>query len=315
MVHLTYIAIGRLFAGLSGSSSVSLRERQRHRLLGLAILTLSSVTILRASASNFAYITNFVKTANDQTNLQWTFPVGNYTTTNSWATPFNITSDANGKNFSEIGGAGGRLVISNLDLPNVTAVYTLMNAYAPPSGPLASFTFIGSAGVSQTFVLAGGVGIRDFYANTYQNTINGTTTRNAYQISNVQGAAATGNSATGLYGTYRLDEQLFSLTNLFLGQKLNSIIVSNLSGASTPFLVGVTAEQIAAPALIIQPAQAGSVDLLWPATNGVFHLQQNFSIVASNWTDNTNTISLVNGTNQVNATTVSNQLFFRLATP
>jgi len=312
---LTYIATGRVVAGFSGFSSVRLRPGPRHCLLGLAILALSGIAVRPASASNFASITNFVKTANDQTNLQWTFPIGSYTTTNAWATPFNITSDANGKNFSEISGTGSRLVISNLDLANVTAVYTLMNAYAPISGPLASVTFIGSEGASQSFVLAGGIGIRDFYQGSFQNTINGTTTRNAYLINSVQGAAGTGNSGTGLSGTYRLDEQMFALTNLFLGQKLSSIIFSNLNGSSTPFLVGVSAEQIAAPILNIQPAQAGSVTLFWPATNGVFRLQQNGSPAVSNWTDNTNAVGLVNGTNQVGLNAVSNQLFFRLVAP
>ena len=148
----------------------------------------------------YVYVTDFPKTANDQTNLQLTFPVGLYTATNAFATSFDITSNTNGKNFCEISGTGSTLVISNLNLPGVTAVFTLMNAYTPVAGPLASVEFIGSAGADQMFTLVGGVDIRDFHQGAWQNTINGTTTQTAYQINNVQGGAGTGNSQAGLFG-------------------------------------------------------------------------------------------------------------------
>ena len=193
--------------------------------------------------ADYTYITNFTKTANDQTNLQASFPAGLFTANNSIATPFDITSDANGKNISEVFGFGSTLVISNVNLTNVSAVYTLMNEYAPVSGALASVEFLGSAGADQTFTLLGGVDIRDFYQGSWQNAINGATSQNAYQINNVIGGAGTGNSSTGDFGTYHLDEQVFILDGAFLGQTLQTIKITNLSRNSTPFLAAVTAQQ------------------------------------------------------------------------
>ena len=142
----------------------------------LALALLSAAVPVQAG---YVYVTDFAKTANDQANLQLTFPAGLYTTTNSFATPFDITTNSNEKNFCEISGGGSTLVISNLNLPDVTTVFTLMNAYTPVAGPLASVEFIGSAGADQTFTLVGGVDIRDFYQGAWQNTINGTTAQTA----------------------------------------------------------------------------------------------------------------------------------------
>jgi len=274
----------------------------------LALALLAAAVPVQAG---HVYVTDFAKTADDQTNLQSTFPVGLYTATNSFATPFDITPNTNGKNFDEISGGGATLIVSNLDLPNVTAVFTLMNAYTPVSGSLASVEFIGSAGADQTFTLVGGVDIRDFYQGSWQNTINGTTAQTAYQINNVQGAAGTGNSQTGFVGTYRLDEQAFVLTNAFLGQNLRTIKITNLNGSSTPFVVAITA-QVGAPTLNISHS-GNTVTVYWQAVSGWTHLEQNSSLSApAGWTTNTDWTT-ANGTNSLSLTRPTGNLFFRLA--
>ncbi|HKI69114.1 MAG TPA: hypothetical protein VKA67_05960 [Verrucomicrobiae bacterium] len=273
----------------------------------LALALLSAAVPVQAG---YVDVTDFAKTANDQTNLQLTFPVGFYTATNSFATPFDITSNTNGKNYCEISGGGSTLIVSNLDLPNVTAVFTLMNAYNPVAGPLASVEFIGSAGADQTLTLVGGVDIRDFYQGSWQNAINGTTTQTAYQINNVQGGAGTGNSQTGLFGTYRLDEQAFVLPNAFLGQNLRTIKITNLNGSSTPFVVAITA-QVAAPTLNISHS-GKTVTVYWQDVSGWTNLEQNSSLTASaGWTTNTDWTS-ANGTNSLSLAAPTGNLFFRL---
>jgi len=278
--------------------------------LGISVL----VAVPRSVAGAHSYITHFSKTANDQTNLQWTFPVGPFVATNTFATPFQVTADENGRNFAEIYNKGSRLVISNLDLPNVTTVFTIMNAYTPVAGSLASIEFIGSAGADQIFILSGGVHLRDFFQGSWQNTLNGTTAQMAYQITNVRGAAGTGNSSTGLVGTYRLDEQKFVLTNLFLIQNLQSIVISNVSSQSTPFVVALTAQQLN-PVLDIQPVSGGGVTLSWPANSGGFRLEENAILGSTNWQPNTNPIILVNGTNEVTIVPAISNRFFRLIFP
>ncbi len=285
-------------------------------VFGITLVVLFAWTANSSADVTYSFITNFVKNLNDQTNLQWTFPEGLFTASNSFATPFNITGDTNGKNFRIINSNTGlQLVITNIGLANVTTVYSLMNAESPVAGPLATVEFIGDAGADQVFTLSGGVNIRDFYAGSWQNSINGTTTKNAYQIENAQGAASTGNSATGFKGTYRLDEQVYTLTNTFLGQNLNTIVISNVNSVSAPFVVALTAQQITRPTLSISSYPTGGVSLFWPNTIGGFHLQQNPTFVSTNWVNCTTSNNLVNGTNQVIVPSLSNQLYFRLIAP
>ena len=183
---------------------------------------------------NFVFITNFTKTANIQANLIKEFPTGYYVATNALATPFQIAADSNGKNFNDTG-----TVTINTSVKSTYHVYTLMNAYAPGSGTVASVEFIGDGGADQVFTLAGSVGIRDFYQGIHANNINGTTTQNAYLISGVQDAGGSGNVNTGLVGNYVVDEQDYTLGAAFLTQTLTQIKV-NGAGNGTPILLGVT---------------------------------------------------------------------------
>lgn len=93
----------------------------------------------------------------------------------------------------------------------VTEVYTLLNTLWGQSGASTlSVTFNATGGVTQTFALVGNVDIRDYYQNTYTNTINGTTTQNVFNN-----------------GPRRLDRQTFSLDGAFATQTLTSIVFTD----------------------------------------------------------------------------------------
>ena len=73
----------------------------------------------------------------------------------------------------------------------------------------------------------------------YSNTINGTTTRNAFTVTG-QGAAGTGNVATGAYGTYVIDEQQFVLSSAFATQTLQQITYTYTGTSGTAILEGLS---------------------------------------------------------------------------
>jgi hypothetical protein len=68
------------------------------------------------------------------------------------------------------------------------------------------------------------------------------------------------------------------------------------------------------PVLSIQPTTHGVV-LLWPASSPTFRLLQNTVLTTTNRVSNTNSISVVNGTNQVTISPATGNLFFRLINP
>src|SRR5262249_31018866 len=85
-----------------------------------------------------------------------------------------------------------------------------------------------------------GTDTRDFFQGSFANTINGTTTQNAFSVSGVQDAGGTGNVNTGATGTYNIDEQVFNLSAAFATQTLTTIKITGLGGG-TPILLGLTA--------------------------------------------------------------------------
>lgn len=206
--------------------------------LGLAAALVGLAALRPASAQSYTAITDFAKNGNIQKNLQASFPSGAFTANNSFNTPFQITSDTNGNNFDAFG-SGNALTINNIGLFGVSDVYTLINAYGPNNGSqIASVEFLGSGGADQTFSLFAGTQVRDFYQGGYANSINGTTTQNAYSVVG-PGAAGTGDVNTGAYGTYVVDEQDFHLDPSFTTQTLNSIKITAMNGS--PIVLGVTA--------------------------------------------------------------------------
>ena len=68
------------------------------------------------------------------------------------------------------------------------------------------------------------------------------------------------------------------------------------------------------PVLSIQPTTTGVV-LLWPASSTIFRLLQNTNPMVTNWVANTNSISVVNGTNQVTISPAVGNMFFELVNP
>ena len=70
-----------------------------------------------------------------------------------------------------------------------------------------------------------------------------------------------------------------------------------------------------APVLDIKSAGVNSALLFWPVSSAVFRLQQTAALMPANWTDATNTVSQVNGTNQVSVVLTAQSLFYRLVYP
>jgi hypothetical protein len=215
------------------------------------VLVAAGTLIAGAQAARAdVYTSVAIPTSNDiQTGLISTFPTGTFTANNALATPFDIP--ASSSNFYDgfgFNGAGDSITM-NVSIPDVTNVYTLMNAYDPASGvTLATIEFIGSAGATETFDLVGGSDIRDFYqgayANSLTNSTSGVTAENAFTCTDPTtclGAGGTGDVDTGDTGIYVIDEQDFTLDSAFATQTLIQIIVTDTYDGSDPILLGVTA--------------------------------------------------------------------------
>ncbi len=240
----------------------------RPTLFTLASLTLLGLAAVSPAQAQNTFVTNFTKTDNIFTNLNQQYPTtgtgvpgsgvgvpnasflfdpATYTSPNAVAganqttngVSFLLTSDSAGRDFSEVGGTP--LTVTT-NLFGVTSVSTLMNSYFNATE---NVTFTGSGGATETF---SAVQLHDFNVqggpinNSF--TFNGSATPNlfdqtAFQV-NDQGAGGSGNSATGDFATYGLDEQTFVLSSAFAGQTLQSITFAN-NGGGTPLLLGITA--------------------------------------------------------------------------
>ncbi|HWY30191.1 MAG TPA: hypothetical protein VNX46_05530, partial [Candidatus Acidoferrum sp.] len=84
---------------------------------------------------------------------------------------------------------------------------------------------------------------------------------------------------------------------------------SSASGTSYPAL------QLPAPILTITPATNQTALVSWPSVYAGYVLQQNPVLTVTGWIQNSNTISAVNGTNQVTIDDATNSLYLRLAQP
>jgi hypothetical protein len=218
-----------------------------------------------ANASTYTPI-SFTSNGNIQSQLISMFPTGTYTpSNNSFGAPFSI-GPSSGNNFDAVA-AGGPLTITT-SVPDVTNVYTLINAYSPnPGSTIGTIEFIGSLGATETFNLVAGTNVRDFYQGSFANLINGTTTQNAFMCNNPNtclGGGGTGNVMTGETGNYVIDEQNFTLDAAFATQSLAEIILTNDGTGSTPIILGVTAADITSPTPIpaALPMLAGGLGLI-----------------------------------------------------
>jgi hypothetical protein len=228
-----------------------------HASLTLGLILLESALL---AAPKYTYVP--VPGANNciQTNLISTFPEGALTADNKLATPFNIatvpatcgyTGTGACNFFDAFGFIGvGDAITIDVSIRHVTHVYTLMNAYSPPPGAqLATIEFAGEGGATNKFALVAGQNIRDFYngdyANTLTNGISGVRALNAFKCGDPHtclGAGGTGNVNTGEKGSYRIDEQEFTLSSEFATQKLVRIILTDTHNGADPMLLGITAK-------------------------------------------------------------------------
>ncbi len=194
-----------------------------------------------------------------QTSLMNTFPTGTYTPNNGVGAPFSIStapgkcgpaSNAPCNYYDGFGFTGsGQSITLNVSVANPTDIYTLMNAYKPVVGQqLATITFMGTGGASQTFALVAGENIRDYHVGVWANTLNngipGVNAANAFTCT--VPTSCQDDSGAASAGTYLIDEQHFTLGSMFAGQTLTQIILTDTYNGSSPILLGLT---IGAPGL------------------------------------------------------------------
>jgi hypothetical protein len=218
----------------------------RSSLLAAAVLASLTPAAPGRAAEKYVPITAD-SDADIQTNLIRQFRVGVFTPSNSLspAVTFKIARakpNAAPPTYNFWDDPNGTPLTLNVSVLKATYVYTLMNAYSPPDGQtIATVEFKGSKGADQSFSLVAGTNIRDFCVGEFANTINGTTTQNAYEIDHVRDACGTGNVKTGLVTDYHVDEQQFALEPAFAKQRLTQIIVTpSGAGGSRPIVLGVT---------------------------------------------------------------------------
>ena len=196
---------------------------------------------------------NFTKNSDIQTQLISQFPTGQYDPSDAgmynnpdltYKTPFSIKSDSNNNNFYAFGTASSaQNVFGTLNLANVTDFYGLIAAYHPSGGTIGSFEFIGTDAsghsLEQNVSLVEGQDVRDFYDGSFANSINGTTTQNAFQVNNTVDGGGSGNTSNGDEGTYRIDELGVHFATPFA--TLTSILYTASSGDNL-LLLGATTQ-------------------------------------------------------------------------
>lgn len=161
------------------------------------------------------------------------FGVQNFTH-NADIVPVNMGGGASGSGLwswsaAAAASSGTATLVVPVNIANVQSVFTMINSYwgnANPNG-LLTVTFNATGGVSQSFILVGGVDLRDYNQNpSFTNTINNTSTRNVWSNTTDQ----------------RLDMQRFDLSPAFAGQTLLNITFNDTGATNVQrmFLTGVT---------------------------------------------------------------------------
>jgi hypothetical protein len=235
-------------------------------VLGLGATLLLQISVARASE---VYVTGFATNNNIYTDLNQQFPnTGPGVPGSQTGTPnasylyqpyafnqtngvpnsdlagnnginFQLTSNAAGQDFAQIGATGGSapyigpasLAVA-VGVQDVTKAYFLVSSY---NGQSFNVTFTGSAGATETF---SNIAVPDFAGGGPINTTSGgVSTQTVYQVTDT-GGGNTGNSATGAFGTYDLTEVGFTLDPDFANQTLSSATITS-NGYET-LLLGVT---------------------------------------------------------------------------
>jgi hypothetical protein len=229
----------------------------------LCVLQCGSTAQGASSSATYTEITNFTKTNDIQTHLISQVPTGTFTTSNSFATPFTINV---GQNYGE---SNLGTVTAVVDLSNVTDVYTLMNAYSPtPGATLGTLTFNFADGSSQVETLIAGASVRDFCQTVWANTLTAPNAENAFTFTNTRDGGGNGNVQTGIYGTYVVDEQDWSVgdSSTLLNVQLSTTSTYNLtsggSGPGTPILLGLTVAQSVPEPASLGILLLGSIEII-----------------------------------------------------
>ena len=171
--------------------------------------------------------------------------------------PFDIPVGRN--TWQAANAAGGGSSVVSLTLPigldNVTGVHTLINTLWGVSGTpaLATLRFTFDDGTVFLKQLVGDVDIRDYYANTFTNAINGTTTVRVFFTDTVGSAGP---------NRYRLDKQFIDLS-AFRDKTLVSLTLVDRGDQNVQrvFLAGVTVQSVPEPSSLMVFA-VGAVGLL-----------------------------------------------------
>lgn len=136
--------------------------------LGFIALLMALTALAQDAPIQDSYTYVKIPTSNSiQKSLINKIPVGIFTAHDVFKTPFSIASkpdkcgyDGKGPcNFYDKFGlnGSGKSITIKVSIPNVTHVYTLMNAYYPANGQqFATIEFFGSEGATETFPLVGG---------------------------------------------------------------------------------------------------------------------------------------------------------------
>jgi hypothetical protein len=145
-----------------------------------------------------------------------TFPTGNQ---NLGGVPFAMPTGPENAWLGAVAagcGAGTVSLTVPVGVPGVTSVFTLLNTFWSQPGPKAYLfvTFTGSDGATLTQPLVGGVNVRDYNNDGYQNTINNTSTIQVW--TNGEGQ--------------RLDRQEYVLPAEFAGQVLTRMTITDAGG-------------------------------------------------------------------------------------
>jgi hypothetical protein len=136
---------------------------------------------------------------------------------------------------------GTQTLTENATIANIYGVYTLASLYFGDSSSHVTYTFNFSDATSYTVALTGNVDLRDYnIPSPYANSINGTTTRNAFSGPSI--VTSTGLAQAG--HTWNLDRQFVALPVAHQGKTLSSFVVTDTGapGVSRIFLTALTAQ-------------------------------------------------------------------------
>lgn len=151
---------------------------------------------------------------------------------------FLLSSDANGYDFNNFGGAGTvNPCVVPVNQNDIGAVHLLMGAYF---GRYIDVTFTGADGATETFNT---ILVPDFNGGgSINQTINGYADQTVFAVLDI-GAGGTGNSSNGAYNNYFLTEVSFHLNPTLAQESLTSISI-NSSGFDALLLGATVVPQI-----------------------------------------------------------------------